>query len=177
MSHPHPLLLSSLIYILSPGQQVTGYPHKDSNNHWIVKPAIPFLNSADRPSNDTIKHGDHIRLEHINTRTYLLTHDVASPLMPTNQEFTTIPADNDSRYNETVFEVLIEKGESNTVWKSKASYIRLLHYDTKVALWTHKEALPQWAFKQQEINGNKNNVEKSNVWYVDDIVGKNGKMQ
>ncbi|CAG8499641.1 7149_t:CDS:10 [Paraglomus occultum] len=159
--------------ISSQGQQVTGYPHRDSNNHWIVKPATPFLDSADRPLNDTIKHGDHIRLEHVNTHSHLLTHDVASPLMPTNQEFTTISVEDDSRYNETVFQVLIEKGESNTVWKSKASYTRLLHYSTKVALWTHKEALPQWAFKQQEVNGNKNNVEKSNLWYVDEIVGKN----
>ena len=93
--------------------------------------------------------------------------------MPTNQEFTTIPVDDKSRYNETVFQVLIHDGDSDTKLKTKSSYIRLIHYDTKVALWTHDSALPEWGFKQQEVNGNKNNVEKSNFWFVDNIIGKN----
>lgn len=128
-----------------------------------------------RPENDTIKHKDYILLEHIGTNSHLITHDVASPLMPTNQEFTTIPVDDDSRYNETIFQVLINDGESDTVWKTKSGYIRLIHYNTKVALWTHNSELPEWGFKQQEVNGNKNNVERSNIWIADEIVGKNSK--
>ncbi|KAG9303275.1 hypothetical protein G9A89_013601 [Geosiphon pyriformis] len=157
--------------ISSQGQQVTGYPHEDTNNHWRVKPAQPFF--EDRAENDVIKHGDYIRLEHVNTRTHLLTHDVASPLMPTNQEFTTISVDDESRYNETVFQVFLENGDSNSKWRTKASYARLVHLVTKVALWTHSAPLPDWGFKQQEINGNKNNLEKSNHWFADEIIGKN----
>ncbi|CAG8562246.1 1640_t:CDS:10 [Funneliformis caledonium] len=158
--------------ISSQGQQVTGYPHEDSNNHWRVKPAENFFNTS-RPENDTVKHGDYILLEHLNTSSNLLTHDVASPLTPTNQEFTTLPTEDKSRYNETVFQVLINDGDSDTIWKTKSCYIRLIHYETKVALWTHELALPEWAFKQQEINGNKNNAEKSNFWFANEIVGKN----
>ncbi|CAI2185386.1 19719_t:CDS:2 [Funneliformis geosporum] len=155
--------------ISSQGQQVTGYPHEDSNNHWRVKPAENFFNVS-RPENDTVKHGDYILLEHINTSSNLLTHDVASPLMPTNQEVTTLPTDDKSRYNETVFQVLINDGDSETILKTKSCYIRLIHYETKVALWTHELTLPEWAFKQQEVNGNKNNAEKSNFWYANEIV-------
>ncbi|KAF0357977.1 glycosyltransferase family 39 protein [Gigaspora margarita] len=158
--------------ISSQGQQVTGYKFEDANNYWLIKPAKIFMDPS-RPEDDFVKHGDYILLEHINTETHLLTHDVASPLMPTNQEFTTMPKDDDSRYNETVFQVLIDDGDSDTKWKTKSSYIRLIHFDTKVALWTHDKLLPEWAFKQQEINGNKNNVEKSNIWIADQIVGKN----
>ncbi|CAG8519920.1 17013_t:CDS:10 [Dentiscutata heterogama] len=158
--------------ISSQGQQVTGYKYEDSNNHWRVKPATIFMDPS-RPEDDFVKHGDYILLEHVNSESHLLTHDVASPLMPTNQEFTTMPVDDDSRYNETIFQVLIDDGDSDTIWKTKSSYMRLIHFDTKVALWTHDKLLPEWAFKQQEINGNKNNVDRSNVWFADQIVGKN----
>ncbi|CAG8457563.1 10972_t:CDS:10 [Ambispora gerdemannii] len=158
--------------ISSQGQQITGYPHEDSNNYWRVKPAIPFFDQ-ERPENDVIKHGDYILLEHVNSLSHLLTHDVASPLMPTNQEFTTISVDDDSRYNETMFQVLIVNGEPDTKWRTKASHFRLVHYDTKVALWTHDAPLPDWAYKQQEVNGNKNNLEKSNYWFANEIIGKN----
>ncbi|GBB86163.1 hypothetical protein RclHR1_01260034 [Rhizophagus clarus] len=158
--------------ISSQGQQVTGYPYNDINNYWRIKPAKNFFDTS-RPENDTIKHRDYILLEHIVTNSHLLTHDVASPLMPTNQEFTTMPVDDDSRYNETIFQVLIHDGETDTVWKTKSNYIRLIHYDTKVALWTYNSELPEWGFKQQEVNGNKNNVEKSNFWIANEVIGKN----
>jgi dolichyl-phosphate-mannose-protein mannosyltransferase len=31
--------------------------------------------------------------------------------------------------------------------------------------------LPEWAFKQAEINGNKNVPQSSNIWYAEDIIG------
>lgn len=37
-------------------------------------------------------------------------------------------------------------------------------------MWTHAKQLPDWAFKQQEINGNKNPTEKTATWYVDEII-------
>ena len=36
-------------------------------------------------------------------------------------------------------------------------------------MWTHTSPLPEWAFKQAEINGNKNIQQTSNVWYVDEV--------
>ncbi|CAG8739794.1 18878_t:CDS:2, partial [Acaulospora morrowiae] len=38
--------------ISSAGQQVTGYKHADSNNHWRIKPAENFFDQS-RPENDT----------------------------------------------------------------------------------------------------------------------------
>ncbi|RUS30488.1 glycosyltransferase family 39 protein [Jimgerdemannia flammicorona] len=164
--------------ISSQGQQVTGYPHKDLNNFWRVKPADDDENiDLDNPSR-IVRHGEIIRLEHILTRSHLLTHDVASPLMPTNQEITTISVDDDGRRNETLFQLLIEGTDDHgTAWKTTSSYFKLIHMDTKVAVWTHSKALPEWAFKQQEVNGNKNSGEKSNIWFSDEIQGMNGGFQ
>jgi len=40
---------------------------------------------------------------------------------------------------------------------------------TKVAMWTHTSPLPDWAFKQAEINGNKNVLQGSNIWFVETV--------
>jgi len=152
--------------ISSQGQQVTGYPHNDTNNHWEVLP-VKTLESAE---NQRVQIGDHIRLRHLITDTVLITHDVASPYYPTNQEFTTITMDeaNGNRYNDTIFEIKVDgktKGDFNTM----STHFKLIHVPTKVCMWTHTSPLPEWAYKQAEINGNKNVQQSSNVWLVDDI--------
>ncbi|KAG8724083.1 hypothetical protein FRC09_000425 [Ceratobasidium sp. 395] len=153
--------------ISSQGQQVTGYPHNDTNNHWQIIPtkAIPSTGRG-----RVVRHNDIVQLLHVRTDTHLMTHDVASPLMPTNQEFTTIASNDDSRHNDTLFQIQINDAHEGEAWKSKSGHFRLLHIPTKVAMWTHPSPLPDWAFNQQEINGNKNSVDKSCVWFVDDII-------
>ncbi|RMX71189.1 hypothetical protein D0869_15886, partial [Hortaea werneckii] len=154
--------------ISSQGQQVTGYPHNDTNNIWQIVPSKPLEGRGHR-----VKNGDVVRFRHLVTDSWLLTHDVASPSMPTNQEFTTVPGDdaNGARYNDTLFEIRIENGKAGQDFKTKASHFKLVHFPTKVALWTHPTIppLPDWGYKQAEINGNKNIMQSSNLWYVEDI--------
>ncbi|KAI5999336.1 glycosyltransferase family 39 protein [Pisolithus orientalis] len=157
--------------ISSQGQQVTGYGYEDANNHWQI---IPTKALPEAGRGRVVQHEDTIQLLHMNTQTLLLTHDVASPLMPTNQEFTTWPKDDHSRHNDTLFYLDLIDGNAGDAWKSKSGHFRLIHVPTKVSMWTHTKQLPEWAFKQQEINGNKNAVEKSATWYVDEIVSTDG---
>lgn len=117
-----------------------------------------------------MRHGDLIQLLHVNTQSHLLTHDVASPLMPTNQEFTTWPKDDHTRHNDTLFYLNINDGHEGEVVKSKAGHFKLVHGPTKVSMWTHPKQLPDWAFKQQEINGNKAASEKSATWFMEDVI-------
>ncbi|KAK9494778.1 Dolichyl-phosphate-mannose-protein mannosyltransferase-domain-containing protein [Lipomyces doorenjongii] len=155
--------------ISSQGQQVTGYPHKDANNNWVILPAVEF------PENDRLGHpvngGDIVQLFHPVTGTYLLTHDVASPYYPTNQEFTTVSPDDASgpRHNDTLFEIRLNNGKTEQ-FRTKGGLFKLIHYPTKVAMWTHSKPLPDWGYKQQEVNGNKNAQQISNTWLVDEIV-------
>jgi dolichyl-phosphate-mannose-protein mannosyltransferase len=151
--------------VSSQGQQVTGYPHNDTNNHWQVLPSKPLSSEVGQ----RVKLGDVIRLRHLITDTVLLTHDVASPYYPTNQEFTTVSKEDaaGTRYNDTLFELKVDKGKGD--FKTMSTHFKLVHVPTKVAMWTHTKPLPDWAYKQAEINGNKAVQQSSNVWYVDDI--------
>lgn len=155
--------------ISSQGQQVTGYPFNDTNNQWQILPSKPF--PVGQHLGIPVKNGDVVQLHHVGTDTMLLTHDVASPYFPTNQEFTTISMDlaAGDRHNDTLFEIRIEHGKAGQPFKSKSGQFKLIHFPTKVAMWTHTTPLPEWGFKQAEINGNKNVQQTSNVWYVDDI--------
>lgn len=156
--------------ISSQGQQVTGYPYNDTNNIWQILPGNEQF-AEDDLTGHHVKHGDVVQLRHVGTDTILLTHDVASPYYPTNQEFTTVPLDlaNGERHNDTLFEIKIEGGKEGQDFRTMSSHFKLIHVPTRVAMWTHTTPLPDWAFKQAEINGNKNTLQSSNVWYVDAI--------
>ena len=154
--------------ISSQGQQVTGYPHNDTNNLWQIIPTQPMEGTGHR-----VHNGDIVRFRHMVTDTWLLTHDVASPSMPTNQEFTTVGVEdaNGPRYNDTLFELRIENGKPGQDFKTLASHFKLIHVPTRVAMWTHHTIapLPDWGYKQAEINGNKNLLQTSNLWYVEEV--------
>jgi dolichyl-phosphate-mannose-protein mannosyltransferase len=92
--------------------------------------------------------------------------------MPTNQEFTTWPRSDISRHNDTLFYLNLIDPVDDKTWKSKSGYFRLVHAVTRVSLWTHTKQLPEWAFKQQEINGNKNAEERTATWLVENIVAE-----
>ncbi|ROT40053.1 dolichyl-phosphate-mannose-protein mannosyltransferase [Sodiomyces alkalinus F11] len=152
--------------VSSQGQQVTGYPYNDTNNYWQILPM-----DGDEALGRVVKNHDLVRLRHVVTDTVLLSHDVASPSYPTNQEFTTVAVADaiGKRAQDTLFEVRIEHGKKSQAFKSIASHFKLIHNPSKVAMWTHTKPLPEWAFKQQEINGNKQIAPSSNVWLVEDI--------
>ena len=155
------------ILICVTGQQVTCYPHNDTNNHWQI---LPTKEIPDTGRGRVVRHNDIIQLKHIGTDTILLTHDVASPLMPTNQEFTTVAMDNEERIEDTKFQVQVTDAHDGEPWKSLSGHFKLVHMPTKVLLWTHPTALPEWAFGQQEVNGNKNAQDRTTSWFVDEII-------
>ena len=152
--------------VSSQGQQVTGYPHNDTNNYWQILPA-----NNDQQKGRVIKNHELVRLRHLGSDKILLSHDVASPYYPTNQEFTCVSTTDGfgSRANDTLFEVRIEHGKNSQTFKTVASHFKFIHNPSKVAMWTHTKPLPEWGFRQQEINGNKQIAPSSNVWIVEDI--------
>ncbi|KAF4123434.1 dolichyl-phosphate-mannose-protein mannosyltransferase [Geosmithia morbida] len=152
--------------VSSQGQQVTGYPFNDTNNHWQILPV-----TDDGEASRSVRNFDLVRLRHLVTDKILLSHDVASPYYPTNQEFTAVSTDEGfgSRQNDTIFEIRIENAKRDQEFKSVASHFKLIHNPSKVAMWTHTKPLPDWGYKQQEINGNKQVGSSANVWLVEDI--------
>lgn len=145
----------------------------DINNQWEVIPTtdVPQTGAA-------VYTNDVIRLRHVGTGGYLLAHDVASPLKPTNEEFTVVHGEDiEKRHNETLFRLRYaapgssSKQNKRKLIKSKAVPLRIIHVDTVVALWTHDDQhLPEWGFGHQEVSGNKKVQDRDNVWYFEDIV-------
>lgn len=74
-----------------------------------------------------------------------------------------------------MFQIRLADGVEGEAWKSKSGHFRLIHVPTKVAMWTHPKQLPDWAYKQQEINGNKNVNDKTAIWFVDTIIADESK--
>ncbi|TPX53825.1 dolichyl-phosphate-mannose---protein mannosyltransferase [Powellomyces hirtus] len=165
--------------ISTQGQQVTGYPHRDLNNHWTIEPVdadiyplvdhyVPDEEEQER-SVRYLRHNDLVRLKHARTSTYLITHDVASPLTPTHMEMTTFKANGTQRYNETLWRVETLDGEDGDKVRSKRGHLRFVNAVHKVAVHCHKGLLPDWGYGQQEINGNKAVTESFNVWWFDEV--------
>lgn len=155
--------------ISSQGQQVTGYSAEDPNNQWEIIPTTEF---PSRKGN-AVHLNEPFRLRHILTNTYLLAHDVASPLYPTNEEVTAVPEEeaNGPSMHQTIFTFQSLKKDSKAVVKTKGTVFRIFHVDTVVALWTHNDQfLPAWGFEQQEVNGNKKITDSENNWFVDSII-------
>jgi len=98
--------------------------------------------------------------------------------MATNTEFTTWPrydeavaSANGTRYADTTFKLDIADAHAGQPWMTKQSHFKLQHVPTSVHMWTHSDVhLPDWGFKQQEVNGNKNALDKTNFWFVDEII-------
>ncbi len=162
--------------ISSQGQQVTCAQSamEDSNDFWEILPPQPFEgNKLGHP----VHQGDTFRLRHVGTNGYLLTHDVASPLYPTNEEFTVVSIDEGDgpRFQDTLFRFDPVDKKTGDVLKTKGSFVKILHVPTPVAMWTHNDVLlPEWAFNHQEINGNKNIQSNENNWFIENIIGLTG---
>ncbi|KAI5966429.1 PMT4 [Candida pseudojiufengensis] len=172
-SHVYPLRYEDG-RISSNQQQVTcvdvEFPEQDPNNQWEI---VPVKADDDGKKGKDVYTNDIVRFKHVGTGGYLLTHDVASPLKPTNEEFTVVFDEKiESRYNETLFRLRLsvpgsspKKQNQRRKIKTLATDLRILHMDTVVAMWTHDdELLPEWAFGQQEVSGNKKIQDKDNVW-------------
>lgn len=165
--------------VSSKGQQVTGYTHADHNNKWSIVPVYTvdgvekdYEHSKEELARGVryLRDGDIVRLLHVSTNSYLMSHDVASPLTTTNMEITTYNNPNDTRYADTLWRIEMQKPIEGQKLKSKRDMIRIINHKFKVAVLTSKKKLPKWGFEQQEINGSKNLKEDvGTIWFVDDV--------
>ncbi|KAJ2006925.1 Dolichyl-phosphate-mannose--protein mannosyltransferase 4 [Coemansia thaxteri] len=173
--------------VSSQGQQVTGVKTLGDNSYWMVKPTKDQEEFAlfvarrqageDIPKEELSKwvvhHTDLVQLQHVTTNSNLRTHDVASPMTSTNMEITTLPLNDTANAADTVWKVDIEGAKANTtLLKTSSSFLRLVSHKHGVAMWTHAKKLPEWGHGHQEINGNKKPAEKSTLWLITEIRGR-----
>lgn len=170
-SHPHhyPLQYTDG-RISSQGQQVTGYSFQDDDNSlWQILPPVPY-NPEDEFMGAPIVGPQQVMLRHVGTDSYLLTHDVASPGYPTNEEFTTVSKDlaYGDRHKDVLFQLDLLTSPNDIV-RTKMSHFRLKHIATGVAMWKADKFLPEWGYNQVEINGNKKIDASGTTWIFDRV--------
>ncbi|KAJ8472792.1 hypothetical protein ONZ51_g8290 [Trametes cubensis] len=168
-SHPHSY----------PGgkQQITLYPHRDSNNEWRIVNATaegdPYTSWMDEDIS-YIPNGARVKIRHIQTDKSLHSHDVRPPV-----------SDVDFQNEVSGYGIPGYAGDANDDWiveiykgdkRDKESFkrlrtlrtqFRLRHVMTGCYLFSHKVKLPDWAYEQQEVTCNKQAVLANSLWYVE----------
>ncbi|KAF9174593.1 hypothetical protein BGX21_006708 [Mortierella sp. AD011] len=151
-------------------QQITLYPHKDSNNDWIIQ-----KRDGSVPGGlEYVKHGDYVRLLHVPTNRRLHSHNNKAPVTEDENHFEV------SAYGEVGF-----AGDANDEWrveivdyegKDKAagrslhtlrSKFKLVHPNMACDLFSHKVKLPKWGFEQQEVTCMRSAVVSKTTWMIE----------
>ncbi|KAG0043775.1 hypothetical protein BGZ83_011051 [Gryganskiella cystojenkinii] len=151
-------------------QQITLYPHKDTNNDWIIQ-----KKDGTTPSSlEYVKNGDVIRLLHVPTFKRLHSHDHKAPVTEVENHFEV------SGYGEKDF-----AGDANDEWRveivdfdgrdKKAgelmhtlrSKFKLVHQNMACDLFSHSVKLPKWGFEQQEVTCMRSAVLAKTTWMIE----------
>ncbi|KLO17468.1 glycosyltransferase family 39 protein [Schizopora paradoxa] len=159
-------------------QQITLYPHRDSNNVWRIENGTSFSDDPDFDWRTSpmryIKPQMTIRLHHLSTNKRLHSHDVRPPVSEVDfqNEVSAYGApDFDGDANDHWI-VEIEEGASEDLesWKrlrTLRTHFRLKHALQGCYLFSHKVKLPEWGYEQQEVTCNKNAVKANSLWYIE----------
>lgn len=144
-------------------QQVTTYTHKDENNKWMVKP----FDKESHENVTVVKHGDLVRLEHLQTRRNLHSHSEKAPITAKHFQVTGYGENGTGDAND-IFKVFIINGKENDHVLTVTSKLKFVHYFQHCALSASGKQLPKWGFEQQEVSCNPNLRDKNAQWNVED---------
>lgn len=164
-------------------QQITLYPHKDSNNMWLLEnqtqPLGPYGNVAgpkawDNLTAEFIEDGATLKLYHVTTDRRLHSHDVRPPLTEADwqNEVSAYGYEGFEGDANDLFRVEIVKSMSDGVEAKKRlrtiqTKFRLIHAMTGCVLFSHKKKLPAWGFEQQEVTCAKGGSLPNSIWYIE----------
>lgn len=149
-------------------QQVTCYSFKDVNNWWIVKKP-QYDDVVVQEPLERIRNGDIIQLLHGMTGRSLNSHDVAAPMSPHSQEVSCYINYNISMPSQNLWRVnLINSDETNGVWHTIRSHVRLVHLNSSQVLKFSGKQLPDWGYNQHEIVADRIIDSEDSIWNVEE---------
>ncbi|TFK66647.1 glycosyltransferase family 39 protein [Pluteus cervinus] len=167
-SHPHNYPTGSQ------QQQITLYPHRDSNNEWRI------LNATDSSfdwANEPLQYitpGMKVKLVHVSTAKHLHSHDHRPPISEVDFQnevsaygMPGFSGDANDDWVVEVYEGDSRDRESKKRLRTLRTQFRLRHALTGCYLFSHKVKLPDWGFEQQEVTCNKNAVKPNSLWMVE----------
>ena len=153
--------------VSSEGQQVSGYSVSDKNSVWKIIPESEEYTKEDQIQTESV-----VRLMHIESGKFLMTHDVASALTMTNMEMTV--TDDPEKFERTLWTLKINAGGSSL--RSKSSIFKLCSVKEPVCLHNQKQNYPKWGFEQREMNGMRNAKDKSSDWTIASVINETSKL-
>jgi dolichyl-phosphate-mannose-protein mannosyltransferase len=155
-------------------QQITLYPHRDSNNDWRIYNASDLSQDFSQQPLAFLTTGARIKLKHTSTDKHLHSHDFRPPVSDVDFQ-NEVSAYGEPGYpgdanDDWILE--IERGdkrdrESGKRLRTLRTVFRLKHALTNCYLFSHKVKLPDWAYEQQEVTCNKNAVRENSLWYIE----------
>jgi len=152
-------------------QQVTLYPHIDSNNQWIVQD----YNATEEPTEFVpLKDGVKIRLNHKLTSRRLHSHNLRPPV--TEQDWQNevsayghegFGGDANDDFVVEIAKDLSTTEEAKENVRAIQTVFRLRHAMTGCYLFSHEVKLPKWAYEQQEVTCATQGIKPLSYWYVE----------
>ncbi|KAF9364903.1 hypothetical protein BGX34_012145 [Mortierella sp. NVP85] len=151
-------------------QQITLYPHKDSNNDWIIQKRDGTVPEG----LEYIKNGDIIRLSHISTHKRLHSHNHKAPVTEDENHFEVsgygyegFPGDENDEWRVEIVDYEGKDPQSKEMLHTLKSKFKLVHTLQKCDLFSHKVKLPKWAFEQQEVTCMRSAVVAKTTWIIE----------
>lgn len=150
-------------------QQITLYPHLDTNNEWLIEP----YNRSIPAEFVQLKDGDKVRLVHVNTKRRLHSHDEKPPVSERDwqKEVSCYGYDGfgGDANDDWIFEVVKHKtkGRAQKEIRSIETIFRLRHAMTGHYLFSSETKLPGWGFEQQEVSAAGQGARPLTHWYIE----------
>ncbi|KAJ3511201.1 hypothetical protein NLJ89_g4233 [Agrocybe chaxingu] len=155
-------------------QQITLYPHRDSNNEWRIFNATDSDFDWENEPLHYITPGMRLKFRHIATEKHLHSHDMRPPVSDVDfqNEVSAYGMANFAGDANDDWILEIERGdkrdrESTKRLRTIRTVFRLRHILTGCYLFSHKVKLPDWGYEQQEVTCNKNAVKDNSLWFVE----------
>ncbi|RLV87608.1 Dolichyl-phosphate-mannose--protein mannosyltransferase 1 [Meyerozyma sp. JA9] len=151
-------------------QQITLYPHLDSNNDWIIEPyndTIPdhFVSLTD---------GMKIRLKHANTGRRLHSHDEKAPVSERDWQkeascygYEGFGGDANDDFTVEIVSHKSAPGKAQEEVRAIETVFRLRHAMTGHYLFSSEMKLPDWGFEQQEVTTASQGARPLTHWYIE----------
>ena len=155
-------------------QQITLYPHLDTNNEWIIEsvtdPGVTFA------SFKNVSNGALIKLIHAGSYCRLHTHDEKAPVSKyadwqsevTCYGYPGFGGDANDHWVVEIDQKLTPPGEARERIVALKTKFRLRHALRNCYLFSHEVKLPEWGFGQQEVTCASMGRPDLTVWYVED---------
>ncbi|KAK6886166.1 Dolichyl-phosphate-mannose--protein mannosyltransferase 1 [Candida tropicalis] len=152
-------------------QQITLYPHLDSNNKWLIE---PYNGTVYNETFVPLINGMKIRLKHINTGRRLHSHDEKPPVSERDWQkeascygYEGFSGDANDDWVVEIVGHRSQPGDAQAFVKSLNTVFRLRHAMTGHYLFSSEVKLPDWGFGQQEVTAASQGKRHLTHWYIE----------